>query len=148
MSRRFTSLFELLLIAIVCVSLGLGVSWTGNAGSVTPITAEATPTVLPVAQAPQQVVKATVVSATTVATQAPVAQPTAKAKATTLPAVSTELPLTGTIGPIPTSAVMSAKVAIEPGDAPLLVQATGTMNILLLGVDASADERYSRTDTI
>lgn len=37
---------------------------------------------------------------------------------------------------------------LSENDAPLLQQAPGTINILLLGSDAAADKRYARTDTI
>jgi LCP family protein required for cell wall assembly len=143
MSRRITSLSELLLIAVVVFSLVFGVSWTGSAEGLAPISEEATPTSASVVQTSQQAAKVT-----TVATVAPAAKATVNPKATALPDVSTLAPISGTIGLVPTSAVMSAKVPIEPGDAPLLVQAPGTINILMLGVDASADERYSRTDTL
>jgi LCP family protein required for cell wall assembly len=57
--------------------------------------------------------------------------------------------ITSTVGPLPTSAVIDPNAfQVAPGDAPPLVQAPGTMNILLLGSDNAVDERYSRTDTI
>ncbi len=37
---------------------------------------------------------------------------------------------------------------LSENDAPLLQQAPGTINILLLGSDAAADNRYARTDSI
>lgn len=144
MARRITSLSELVLIAVIVIALVFGVSWTGNAAEVKAVSDEATPT----PNFAAQVTRATVAQATAVATVVATPRPTANPKATSLKVIATSVPFTGTIGPVPTSPVMSAQVAIEPGDAPLLVQAPGTMNILLLGVDSSADERYSRTDTI
>ncbi len=38
--------------------------------------------------------------------------------------------------------------AIGPDDAPLLKQAEGTINLLILGSDAAADTHFARTDTI
>ncbi len=152
MSRRVASLTDLLLIVVVVVSLALGVGWTGSAESaegVAPFHAEATPTPAPVAQATQKIVQKTA-QATVAVTAALSANATATSdpNATATPDMNVYETISGTLVPIPTSPVMSAQVPIEPGDAPLLVQAPGTLNILLLGVDSSADERYSRTDTI
>ncbi len=149
MPRRVTSFFELLLVGVIVISLGLGVNWGGvvtnepaviQAAPPEPVPTEtAQATIQPQAEATRAPVGATHTPAPTKAA-VPVVTSTVRA--------GVSLPLSGTIGPIPTSSVMSAKVQIGPGDAPLLVQAPGTINILLLGVDSSADERYSRTDTI
>lgn len=146
MSRKVTSFFELLLIMVVIISLGLGVNWTNNTAQANPAVAQATPTPAAIAtrspvtaDAPPPVLAE--LTATPLSAEGDAQSATAEVGAS-LPAP------TGTIGPMPTSAVIAAEVEIEPGDAPLLVQAPGTMNILLLGTDASADERYARTDTI
>jgi LCP family protein required for cell wall assembly len=153
MSKRFTGFFELLLLMAVVISLGLGVSWAGNGAYANPqkAAAGAGAAGTPVAVAQTQVD----------ATQAPVATdalPTNTAATAQTPvsdttpltgAVSAQMmPLSGTIGPLPTSSVFNNNIKLEAGDAPLLVQAPGTLNILLLGSDNAVDERYSRTDTI
>ncbi|HEY3290761.1 MAG TPA: hypothetical protein VGK87_11590, partial [Anaerolineae bacterium] len=144
MAKRITSISELVLIAVIVIALVFGVSWSSNAAEVKAISDEATPTPKPLTQATRSSALLATESVPIVATSRPTANP----KATSVKKVETSIPFTGTIGPVPTSPVMSAQVAIEPGDAPLLVQAPGTMNILMLGVDSSADERFSRTDTI
>lgn len=134
---------------VVMLSLALGVNWGGIVtNSPTVIQAappEPAPTEAVQAATPQQ---AAAVAEPINATKTPLLQATPGAEVSPTVQADVSIPLTGTIGPIATSSVMSAKVQIEPGDAPLLTQAPGTINVLLLGVDSSADERYSRTDTI
>jgi LCP family protein required for cell wall assembly len=134
-----------MLIMVVIISLGLGVNWYGGSALATQPVAQATPT--PVAQAnritSQNDARPPVLEANT-ATPVP-----AESGAVTPTVDDSSLPaMTGTLGPLPTSAVIGADYKIEPGDAPLLVQAPGTMNILLLGSDAAANKNYARTDTI
>jgi LCP family protein required for cell wall assembly len=153
MSRRLTTFFELLLLMVVLVSLGLGVNWTSNS-------AYATQPMMQAAQPTQPTAAAQVADTS----GAEVTDTPAPPEVTTEPGVATEPEsatltstvmsqaypsITGTIGPIPTSAVIdSSSFDIEAGDAPLLVQAPRTVNVLLLGSDNSADPRYARTDTI
>ena len=149
MSRRITSLVELLLIAVVAISL---LAWVGGAPekvSVAALKAEATPTTLALVKKPQPTAGPTAKAASTSkATIVGTPRVTSNLQSTATADMNVYEVISGTLEPIPTSSVMSAKVPEEPGDAPLMVQAAGTTNILLLGVDSSADERYSRTDTI
>jgi LCP family protein required for cell wall assembly len=150
MSRRFTSAFELLLLLVVLISLGLGVNWTGNnpayATQPTPLTPA--PDVAQKAATPQEMPTETPPPTAVDATAPPSATETEVVLTSTV--VPAAYPaMTGTLGLLPTSAVIDPKAfLIEPGDAPLLVQAPGTMNVLLLGSDNSTDPRYSRTDTL
>ncbi len=150
MSRRLTTLFELLLLMVVLVSLGLGVNWTSNsayANATQPTVQAPQPTaVAQVEETPSAGVTDTPVSTDAIAEASVTPEsttPTATVMSQAYPAV------TGTIGPLPTSAVIdSSAFDVEAGDAPLLVQAPDTVNVLLLGSDNSADPRYARTDTI
>ena len=133
---------------VVLVSLGLGVNWTSTSASTTQSTLQAPqPTaVAQVADTPAAAVTDTPTA------EASVADASATPETTTLTAtvVAQDYPaITGTIGPLPTSAVInSSSFDVGPGDAPLLVQAPNTVNVLLLGSDNSADPRYARTDTL
>jgi LCP family protein required for cell wall assembly len=133
---------------VVVVSLGLGVDWASTAAYATQPMALATqPTaVAQVENTPSTSVTDTPAPADAVAQESATPDsltPTATVMPQAYP------PMTGTIGPLPTSAVIDPNsFKIEPGDAPLLVQAPGTMNVLLLGSDNAADPRYARTDTL
>jgi LCP family protein required for cell wall assembly len=130
---------------VVVMSLGLGVNWMGTAAYATQPQPEATAPAVAQVVAPQPLATNTPVPAAIPRTTATVA---ASAVITTPEATDDFIPLSGTVEALPTSSAFSPIVQVEPGDAPLMVQAPGTMNILLLGVDASADERMSRTDTL
>ncbi|HEY3342138.1 MAG TPA: LCP family protein, partial [Anaerolineae bacterium] len=148
MSRRLTSFFELLLLMVVLISLGLGVDWASTSAYATQPLAQATqPTaVAQVVDTPSAPVTDTPAPSDTVA-QASTTPDSLTLTSTVMPQAYP--PMTGTIGPLPTSAVIDPNLfKPEPGDAPLLVQAPGTMNVLLLGSDNSADPRYARTDTL
>ncbi len=155
MSRRLTNAVEIILLFVILISLGLGVSWTGGSVFATQPLSHDAPQV--VAQVDATQAASPTPSGERVKNGTPVpneatAGLTPNSAGDTLTgtrAVPAYPAITGTIGPVPTSAVIDpSHFQIEPGDAPLLVQAPGTINILLLGSDNSADPRYSRTDTI
>jgi LCP family protein required for cell wall assembly len=155
MERSVARVFETLLVVVVLLSVGFGVSWASSGPLPAP-----QPAALPVQQAtqspeeallsagqptgtpaPGQDVAATLVTATPMA---PAATPAPDAAGTP----ATPMPDTQAIAtPIPVDLSVRAD-QIDANDAPLLVQAPGTMNILLLGSDASANEQLARTDSI
>lgn len=145
MSRRITSFFELLLIVVVILALGLGVNWMD--------TSAARPAV---AGRPAEPAAAAHIAAPTPAqpVEMPlshVAAPSASPSPTSAPpGMSETLTPTATALPTPvaTPVAFDPQVDLEDRDAPLLVQAPGTVNVLLLGSDAAADDRYARTDTM
>src|SRR5512141_80192 len=128
MSRRLTNLFELLLLMVVLISLGLGVNWTGNQVYATQPTPQASQE--PVAQ--NDTTQAVV----------PVDTPTPAAVVSEVTPAPTELALTetvvapvypvmtGTIGPLPPSPLTNpSPFTAEPGDAPLPKQAPRTPTV-------------------
>ncbi len=134
MSKRFTGFFELLLLGVVILSIVLGVGWVGNSSA-------------QAIASPQQPGPARS------STQAEAAAAAAPAAITvTAPAIEAGLAVTPTVDVTPTMVAtpvpFDPQTEIEANDAPLLVQAPGTVNILLLGSDASVDDRYARTDTM
>ncbi len=153
MERNVARIFESLLVVVVLISIGLGVTWTGDFQSASapgPSPAsEALPLPNPAATRPADDFFGT--------TPAPGAalldDPMPATNATPLPP---ELEVTSTPGNITVPAVATPvavnlqvdESAITAGDAPLLQQAPGTINILLLGTDAAADSHYARTDTV
>ncbi len=151
MSTKLANASELLLLFIVFVSLGLGVTWNKNRaaatthGSAAPQQISersvANPGPVPAVKSPAPAMTAT----TSTSGASTLSAPTATVLVAGYPLI------TSTVGPLPTSAVIDpSHYRAEPGDAPLLVQDPGTINIMLLGVDSqgNADRRYSRTDTL
>ena len=111
MSRRVTGFFELMLIMVVIISLGLGVNWYGGSALATQVIAQATPT--SVAQdsriTGQNDTRPPVLDVAT-ATAVPVGNPES-----TPQVVDSSLPaMTGTIGPMPTSAVIGTDYKSAP----------------------------------
>jgi polyisoprenyl-teichoic acid--peptidoglycan teichoic acid transferase len=153
MSRRVTGFFELLLLVVVVLSLGMGVTWGGGPAQAVSApeqkaAAGDTPSV-----AQQQVAGLTQTPADSVVGAASPASATGDVTATATAAlqpgeVISDGALLVTPLPLSTSEVFSGQIALDSNDAPLLVQAPGTINILLLGSDASANENLARTDTI
>jgi LCP family protein required for cell wall assembly len=160
MPRR---LFVWLLVLIVFISLGFDVNWTGSPATQVDAISES--------GAPNQVFP----TAAAVAPETNTAPPTLSAQITptdssqvqvvdrSSPSVAAALTSTGeitslgntpissdTLAAMQASQVFTQPVATDANDAPLLVQAPGTINIMLLGMDAqgNADRRYARTDTI
>jgi LCP family protein required for cell wall assembly len=119
-------LFEAVLAAIALAAVGLGVTWLPDAQrapsagkpSIRPTPAESTVTVL-------------------------AASPTSSAASPAPPSVNA-LP---TFAPVAVDLGVDERM-LDASDAPPLTQAPGTVNILLLGIDAAADRRYARTDTV
>ena len=134
MSKRFTGFFELLLLGVVILSIVLGVGWVGNSSA----QAVASP------QQPGLAHSATQAEAAAVAAPAAITG--------TAPAIDAGLAVTPTVDVTPTMVAtpvpFDPQTEVEANDAPLLAQAPGTVNILLLGSDASVDDRYARTDTM
>ncbi|MCS7054712.1 MAG: LCP family protein [Thermoflexales bacterium] len=136
MGRNIARVFESLLVVVVLASVGLGVTWAPD------------PHVAPLGQ--QAAARAGDVFFSP--TPAPAA-PTTPFDATD---AMREPEVTSTPGSI-NAPIVATPVAVNlqvdehaltAQDAPLLQQAPGTINILLLGSDASADSQYARTDTI
>ena len=144
MSKRLTSFFELLLLFVVILALGLGVGWIDNSAAQSSTASgsasrtELTPQATPVAQAPTTALE-TATPAPTDAAATPELQGTGQPTTPT----ATVLPTA-----VATAYAFDPQIDLEDHDAPLLVQAPGTVNVLLLGSDAAADDRYARTDTM
>jgi LCP family protein required for cell wall assembly len=163
MEKNVARIFEALLLVVVLISVGLGVTWAANSPVTAPQSApqsapqpfqEATrpadalfpaasgqPTPIPLpGQLPELGTQAATPDATALATAATTPTP----EMTSTPgSVNTETIAT------PVAVDLSVDASnLDADDAPLLQQAEGTINILLLGSDASADERYARTDSI
>lgn len=127
MSGRIPRPLETALVALTLISLGLGLGWPAP----TPASA--------VAQRPM-------------ATSAPIrVGPTETPAPAGLP---TPIPATPTPFATPdprkalTAEVINQNIKIEEGDAPLIQQATGTINVLLMGIDYTDDRRMARSDTV
>src|SRR5512141_2902610 len=127
-----------LLVLIVLISLGFDVYWTGKSSA--PETSAPTPAAIAETQPNGN-------TQTQAGNQVPATPLTSTGSITSLgnSTVSTE-----TLTALEASPVLGQPVATDASDAPLLVQAPGTINIMLLGMDAqgNADRRYARTDTI
>lgn len=133
MPRSISALAHVALIALVVMALGLGMAWQ-------PAPTPAQIPSAPLAGLPPGAPTPVLAPAPGDASVPPV--PTtagAPAPATALPTAS---------GPVAPSAILNKDVKIEPGDAALLELAPNTINVLLLGSDAAADDRYARTDSI
>lgn len=156
MERSVARVFETFLVVVVLFSVGFGVNWASGPSTQPAQQAAALPlqqatlspeeTLLNTGQstgtpAPGQDVAVMLATATTMApaqTTSPEATGTA----------ATPIPDTQAIAtPIPVDLSVSADM-IDVNDAPLLQQAPGTTNILLLGSDASANQQLARTDSI
>ncbi len=142
----------------VLISVGLGVTWGGGIAS--PATAAAVlppprpQAPLPLQPAPTTSPEQAILQPSTnaIATAAPGALPISQATATPLAPEITSTP-----GQVGNGEIVATPVQVDlsvnenqlsENDAPLLQQAPGTTNILLLGSDAAADNRYARTDSI
>jgi len=145
MSRRITSFFELLLLFVVILALGLGVNWIDTSAAQRVVAsgpAEPTTMAQAVEPTPAPAAEVSTPQATTTSA-APSPTPETQAASETLTSSATILPT-----PVATPVAFDPQVDLEDHDAPLLVQAPGTVNVLLLGSDAAADDRYARTDTM
>jgi len=138
--------FELLLIGVVITSVLLGVSWaTPNLDR---SSETQTASILP-AEPTRQGDAFLGSQAGTPAAQgdgqvAPLPpQPEALIEATVTPGT-----LNTAAVATPQTLMMDANDLDSATDAPLIEQAPGTVNFLLLGTDASADQKYARTDSI
>lgn len=130
MPRTISAIAHIFLVALVGMALALGVSWSGS-----PAPARVPSATAP---APAQVAGAPTLTPAPGDASAPAPTP-APASATAPPTAS---------GPVAPPSALNKDVKIEPGDAALLELAPNTINVLLLGSDAAADDRFARTDTI
>ncbi|MFN4292794.1 MAG: LCP family protein [Thermoflexales bacterium] len=141
MEKNVARIFESLLVVVVLVSVGLGVTWTGNF--------QATG-----AEAPRLPSQPATRSGDAFFAQMPASEMAPPvASVTPFPSIPEVTSTPGSISAheIATPVAVNLQVderALDAGDAPLLPQAPGAINILLLGSDASADSHYARTDTI
>lgn len=135
MSRLFATVANAALVLVVCAALIVGVTWAETKPSV-----PAAPAPTPRPAVAQAASTHTPVPGDAVVTPGP--KPTAAAQATAAPQATSQL---ANVAP-PNE--FNRDVQIEDGDAPLLKQAPGTLNFLLLGSDAAADDRFARTDSI
>lgn len=133
MPRSISAIAHVALIALVVMALGLGVSWQP---APMPASAPSTPVAILPPGAP------TPMPAPGGASQPATPTPANAGAATPAGALPTA------IGPVAPPASLNKDVKIEPGDAPLIDLAPSTINVLLLGSDAAADDRYARTDSI
>ncbi|MCS6772794.1 MAG: LCP family protein [Thermoflexales bacterium] len=131
MDKGVARLAEVVLLGLLVASLSLGVDWMRSQ------------------PAPSEALT-------------PIEQRRSSAGDLSLPATPQPAPIEGV--PLPTSTpalpatpfppqAPSVSLAVDerelaPGDAPLLQQEQGTINVLLLGSDASVDQQAARTDTI
>lgn len=157
MEKNVARAFEALLLVVVLVSVGLGVTWMSAGPAAAPQSAA-----LPF-QEPTRPADALFGAPPAEATPIPLPLdanatplPVATAAITTSIAAEATPEATSTPGTIPTQTVATPVAVdlsvdaslIEASDAPLLPQPEGTINLLLLGSDAAADNRYARTDSI
>lgn len=136
MERSIIRVAETFLILLALSAITLGISWSQN-----PLPSQAELTPLPTPE--QTSALALVAAPETSPAQAETPQPALTPSPSPLPLTPTPAAL-----PSPAPALMVEESALSPNDAPLLPQEPGTMNILLLGTDAAADQRLARTDTI
>ncbi len=145
MSRRITSFFELLLLFVVILALGLGVNWIDTSAARSAIASRpAEPPILPQSaeSMPAQAAEVPTREVTTTPAEL-LATPDTQAASEMLTPTAAILPTA-----VATPVAFAPQVELEDQDAPLLVQAPGTVNVLILGSDAAADDRYARTDTM
>jgi LCP family protein required for cell wall assembly len=137
MPKRITNAFEMLLLGVVILSILLGMGWMGSsAAQSAPAAGDAGPAAQPAAgSAPQPT------AAATAQTELAGAPPVTTSQALSEPA---DLPAMAVATPVP----FDPQTQLDAGDAPLLQQAPGTINILVLGADASVSEKLARTDTM
>lgn len=153
MPKVLTRLFEALLILAVLATVLFGVTWLGsspldlrpavtdaNAAPVSPQSA-AEPT-LPTEIVPDQAVAPAPIDDNVM--PAPEALPLTD----TQPAATADVFSSTTLATPNAFDPNFAPGEIEADDAPVLQQAEGTINFLLIGSDASADSRYARTDSL
>lgn len=152
MERNVARIFESLLIIVVLISVGLGVTWETREQSSPGGPSPASGTVPFQVGAVEQVTPRPGDEFFPVPTPPPgPLDPAATAMMQTVLLEVTSTP--GDIGgaavatPIPVNLAVDES-ALDARDAPLLQQAPNTINILLLGSDASADSHFARTDTI
>jgi LCP family protein required for cell wall assembly len=152
MPNGLTKSFEALLILVVIASIAVGATWMGGSPINTGV-AQSLPLAAAPANGPAPGAQPAAAQPDATATGAPADAITATATAdgaTALPELTATLGLSAAAGlqtPVPFDSNIPAD-RLEPGDAPLLEQAPGTINFLLLGSDVSADNRFARTDTI
>jgi LCP family protein required for cell wall assembly len=128
MARDSRRPLEAALIALTSVSLALGVAWAPQA-----------PAAAVIAQRP--------VATSTGARPGPTAIPVPAGFPTPVPAAPTPLPTADPRKAL-IAETLNQDIKIEAGDAPLIKQAAGTINILLMGIDITLDRRLARTDTV
>ncbi len=132
MEHSFVRAAEAFVVALALSAITLGVGWTQNQP---PSQAEVTPLPAPTLQPSDTASNAAALPALETRSEAPLLTPP-----------SASLTPDPTIAPSPVLQVEES--AIGAGDAPLLQQEPGTINFLLLGIDAAANARLARTDTI
>lgn len=167
MERNVSRIFESLLVVVVLISIGLGVTWTtsrqpeSQSGTLPFGQTQPGSAIQPGLPGQQATRPADAYFPATSATILPFATETPSpgtdqtltpvATSTAQPPEITSTPGTVTTQVVATPVAVNLSVddsALSANDAPLLQQAAGTINILLLGSDAAADKRFARTDTI
>ncbi len=150
MSKLVTRMFEALLVLAVLATILFGATWMNgsplNLGS-TPASA-ATSEAIDTAAMPRAPTSTVILDGSS--QQITNTGGTDVLNATEPPLV-TSTPGVVATNTLATPMAFDSSIApdqLEPDDAPLLRQAEGTMNFLLLGSDASADNRYARTDSL
>jgi len=142
MEKNVARVFESLLVVVVLVSVGLGVTWIDDRQAVT------TPSQSSAQGSPELANQRAARLGDTLF--APTPAPLSAMPELPEPEV-TSTP--GRVGnpdvatPVAVNLQVDASM-LDARDAPLLQQAPNTINILLLGTDASANSHYGRTDTI
>jgi LCP family protein required for cell wall assembly len=139
--------FEGVLVLIVMASILFGATWLNGS----PLTLNAqSRAALPAPDAPAAaaVAIATPGLVATVGTNDPIAAGADAITSTADAALSVGAVNSGSIATPVAFDTNFAPDALDADDAPLLQQAPGTLNILLLGSDASPDGRWARTDSI
>ncbi|HQV26816.1 MAG TPA: LCP family protein [Thermoflexales bacterium] len=128
MARDSRRPLEAALIALTSMALALGVAW-----------APQTPAAAVLEQRP---------AATPGGPRAgPTGIPVPAGFPTPIPAAPTPLPTADPRKAL-TAEKLNQDIKIEAGDAPLIKQAAGTINVLLMGIDITLDRRLARTDTV
>lgn len=162
MSKRVTRTFEALLVMAVLATIAFGATWlSGSPLNLSAQSALPLATVPASGAAPDGAAQATTPGGESVAV---VAAATLDPNATLGPATVTpdgtapaaDLEITSTPGVVNTTTVATPDAFdstitagdLDPEDAPLLQQAPGTLNFLLIGSDAAGDRRYARTDSM
>ena len=153
MERNVARIFESLLVVVVLISIGLGVTWIDDRQLATTPGQSSAPGSpwLPDQQATRP---GDPFFASTPAPEAIL--PNAELAPTNTTPTPPEPEITSTPGnlgnpEVATPVAVNLQVdesMLDARDAPLLQQAPNTINVLLLGTDASADSHYARTDTI